>query len=99
MNSMGIIANKGLSVYASQQSTGLVGLVGTLKIEDKDVANSYTFAPLKEVPIEVLSETPHFLTCKVLPHINPSNMGFGASNPYNITVDKFDLFSKKVMII
>lgn len=41
------------------------------------------------MPIVVTHEYPNFFVCEVLPNRHPH--GFGMSQPYRMTIDKFDL--------
>lgn len=91
--------NCGLSIKDVQSFTGLLGTKGILKINDETLVDNYPFNPLKEVPVEVISETAYFLTCKVLAHQNPTPMSCGMSKDYSVTVDKFNLLTKKIEIV
>lgn len=88
-----------ISTQEVQRKTGLLGKKGILIIKDKNLVDDYPFAPSLSVPVEVLSETSYFLVCKVLPHKNESPMAFGIGREYTITVDKFNLVTKKMEIV
>lgn len=44
-----------------------------------------------KVPIKVISENERFWTATVLPH-TPSLGGFGKSQPYDVTIDKWNFY-------
>lgn len=82
-----------------QRKVKLTGKKGVLKVNDESLLDNYPFTPAKSIPVNVVSETPYFLTCIVLPHKNPSPMSCGISKEYTITVDKFNLFVKRMEIV
>lgn len=93
------VTNDGCNTQSLKTKTNYIGRKGMLKIHDKSIVENYAFNPLDNVPVEVVFETPYFLTCKVLPHKNPSSMSCGISQIYNITVDKFNLAMKRMELI
>ena len=73
------------------------GLTGkTVRITVRD--DMFTVVPIKDmtIPVKIVAEYKKFLCGIVLPHQNPA--GIYKSNPYPITIDKYKLFSKAIIM-
>lgn len=73
------------------------GLTGkTVKVKQKPSNNPAIFWEYGEQQMQVVLETPYFLSAIVLPHMNPQ--GFGLSHPYVVTLHKHDIKSGNIIL-
>lgn len=73
---------------------GLTGKTVTVTVRD----DTFTVVPIQRlpIPVRIVAEYPKFLCGIVLPHQNPA--GIYKSYPYPITIDKYKLFSKAIVM-
>ena len=78
-------------IYRTYDITGKV-----VKLTVRD--DTFSVIPIQNlpIPVRIVAEYPKFLCGIVLPHQNPA--GIYKSYPYPITIDKYKLFSKAIIM-
>ena len=74
----------------------MLGAIIHIRLEDKDLAAAYPWEGAT-VPVKIIGVYPRYIVGTVLPHKNPK--GFRKSSPYNITISRHDLKTKRIIIM
>lgn len=78
-------------IYKTYDITGK-----TVRITVRD--DTFTVVPIRDmtIPVKIVAEYKKFLCGIVQPHQNPA--GIYKSTPYPLTIDKYKLFSKAIIM-